>query len=124
VSGSHVIKLPCALRDLDEAAAYIQRVSSPKRAIRFLRAANSTFARLARMPGLGTRYEPHSGVYADLRYFPVTRHRNHVVFYRPVAGGIEVLRVLHGAQDIHRILTEEFGVEDEGGDDQAEQETE
>jgi toxin ParE1/3/4 len=120
VSGSQVIKLPYALRDLDEAAAYIQRVSTPKRAIRFLRAANSSFARLAKMPGLGTRYEPHSPVYAGLRYFPITRHRNHVIFYRPVTGGIEVLRVLHGAQDIHRILSEEFGVEDDGGHNQAE----
>jgi plasmid stabilization system protein ParE len=30
--------------------------------------------------------------------------KRHVIFYRPMAEGIEVLRVLHGARDIDRIL--------------------
>lgn len=77
----------------------------------FLLAADSTFAMLAGMPGMGTRYEPDEPLYADLRYFPITRHRNHLVFYRPFTDGIEVLRVLHGARDIHSILAEEFGGE-------------
>ena len=34
---------------------------------------------------------------ANLRSFPV---RHYVVFYSAVRGGIEVLRVLHGARDI------------------------
>jgi hypothetical protein len=35
------------------------------------------------------------------------------VFYLLTARGIEVIRVLHGARDIHGILAEEFGVEPE-----------
>jgi toxin ParE1/3/4 len=108
VSGQ-VVKRPHALQDLDEAAAYIQDQSGPERAIRFLRAADTTFAQLAGMPGIGTRYEPHEPLFAGLRYFPIARHRKHLVFYRPITDGIEVLRVLHGARDIHNILTEEFG---------------
>src|SRR5439155_11946499 len=91
--------------------------SSPERAIRFLRAAEATFARLAGMPGMGVRYEPHEPIYAGLRFFPITRYRKYLVFYRPTPGGIEVLRVLHGARDIHGILAEEFGVEDDAGDE-------
>ncbi len=34
-----------------------------------------------------------------------------LVFYRPFTDGIEVLRVLGGARDIHSILAEEFGGE-------------
>lgn len=29
---------------------------------------------------------------------------NHLIFYRPVEDGIEVLRVVHGAQDIEAIF--------------------
>jgi toxin ParE1/3/4 len=107
----HVVKLPRALRDLDEAAAYIQRRSTPQRAIRFLRAADTTLAMLAGMPGMGTRYEPDEPIYTGLRYFPITRYRNYLVFYRPAPGGIEVLRVLHGARDVDGIVAEEFGVD-------------
>ncbi len=112
-----VVKRPRAVQDLDEAAAYIQAQSGPQRAIRFLRAADSTFAQLAGMPGIGTRYEPHVPLYGGLRFFPVTRHRKYLVFYRPIAGGIEVLRVLHGARDIDSILVEEFGNDADAGDE-------
>jgi toxin ParE1/3/4 len=63
------------------------------------------------MPGIGTLYEPDEVLYSDLRYFPVSRFRMYLVFYREIPGGIEVLRVLHGARDIQRILAEEFGVD-------------
>jgi len=118
-----VVKRPHALRDLDEAAAYIQERSGPERAIRFLRAADSTFATLAGMPGMGARYEPDEPLYAGLRYFPIARHRKFLVFYRPLPDGIEVLRVLHGARDIAGILTEEFGADTgDDDDDQADEE--
>jgi hypothetical protein len=38
-----------------------------------------------------------------------------VVFYRPVDGGIEVIRVLHGARDIDNILADELGINDDAG---------
>jgi toxin ParE1/3/4 len=114
-----VVKRPHALQDLDEAAAYIQDQSGPERAIRFLRAADSTFAQLAGMPGIGTRYEPHEPLYAGLRYVPITRHRKFLIFYRPLPDGIEVLRVLHGARDIAGIPAEEFDIGDDDSDETA-----
>jgi toxin ParE1/3/4 len=62
------------------------------------------------MPGLGTGYEPGEPIFADLRVAPVSRFKRYLVFYRPLAGGIEVLRVLHGARDVEGLLAEEFGV--------------
>jgi hypothetical protein len=38
-------------------------------------------------------------------------------FYRPVADGIEVVRVLYGARDIDAILVEEFGIEEDASYD-------
>jgi len=103
------VKLPLALQDLDDAAAYIQLHSSPARAIRFLQAADSTIGMLAKMPGLGTSYNRLDPAYAGLRFFPITRHRKYLVFYKPLADGIVVLRVLHGRRSIPEALAEEFG---------------
>jgi toxin ParE1/3/4 len=121
VSG-RVVKLPRALHDLDDAAASIQQRGSPQRAIRFLQAADSTLATLAGMPGLGVEYEPDEPVYTGLRFFPIARHRNYIVFYRPLPDGVEVLRVLHGARDLHSILAEDFGIKQDDGDEDREDE--
>lgn len=108
-----VRKLPLARRDLVDIFYYYARKGTLTTARRFLKQAEATFQRLAGMPGLGTRYEPHEPIYTSVRFFPVSRFRTYVIFYRPIAGGIEVLRVLHGARDIAGILAEDFGVGDE-----------
>jgi toxin ParE1/3/4 len=90
---------------------------------RFLVQAEATMQRLARMPGIGTRYDPDEPLYGKLCYLPISGFAANLVFYRPIPDGIEVLRVLHGARDIPSILTDEFGVE-ENDDDTAEGEGE
>jgi toxin ParE1/3/4 len=42
-----------------------------------------------------------------LRVFPVRGFPKHLIFYRQVADGIELVRVLHGARDVAAILAEE-----------------
>jgi toxin ParE1/3/4 len=59
---------------------------------------------LANGPGIG-RARPE--LHPDLRSFPVGRY---VLLYRPIEGGIEVARVLHGMRDLGRI----FGEGEEG----------
>jgi toxin ParE1/3/4 len=53
---------------------------------------------LADMPGLGPA-RPELG--KGIRSFPVG---NYIIFYRAVDGGIELLRVLHGARNIRKIF--------------------
>jgi plasmid stabilization system protein ParE len=114
---SQVVRRPAAIHDLVTAFRYYAREAGLRVASRIFAEAEATFARL---PGLDTRYEPHEPLYADLRDFPVSRFRAYLVFYLPVPGaGIEVVRVLHGARDIHGILAEEFGIED-AADEEAE----
>jgi toxin ParE1/3/4 len=111
---SVVRQLLGARRDLVAAVAYLAGRSEGA-ARRFRIEAEATFKRLAGMPGMGTPYEPDDPTYADLRYFPVSKFRTYLVFYRPLPDGIEVVRVLHGARDIGGILADDFGVpEDEG----------
>jgi toxin ParE1/3/4 len=87
---------------------------------RFSAEAEATFTRLAGMPGMGTRTRYEHPALTDLRFFPISRYRKFLVFYRPVPDGIEIVRVLHGARDIDRILAEEFGIDEaEGAGEQA-----
>jgi toxin ParE1/3/4 len=116
---SEIIHRPSADRDLLAIFRYYAREGGMRVADRFFAEAEATFARLARMPRIGTPYDPDERLFADLRFFPVSRFRDHLVFYRPIAGGIEVYRVLHGARDIHAILTEEFDIGQEGVKDEA-----
>lgn len=87
---------------------------------RFLAAAETTFRSLAVMPALGTSYPHDHRALAELRYFPLASpFKTYLVFYRPVADGITVVRVLHGARDIRSILAEEFDIDqDTGGEDE------
>jgi len=55
-------------------------------------------ARLAIVPNIG-RARPELG--KDVRSFPV---RKYLLFYRPITGGIELLRVIHGARNLRKIF--------------------
>jgi hypothetical protein len=56
----------------------------------------------------------------EIPHLPLSsRFKKYLVFYRPVADGVEIARVLHGARDIYGILAEEFGIEEDADDDQA-----
>jgi toxin ParE1/3/4 len=99
----NVHRRPAVSQDLVGAIAYLAERSEAA-ARRFRTEAEATFQRLAGMPGLGTRYQPDDPASDELRFFPVSRFSKYLVFYRPVADGIEVVRVLHGARDIGAIL--------------------
>jgi toxin ParE1/3/4 len=99
-----VAKSQQAAWDVLEIAEYLARQSSLAAANRFVNAAQRTMERLARMPGIGNRWEDDDPELANVRVCPISRYRKYLVFYRPIEGGIEVLRILHGARDITTIL--------------------
>ena len=82
-----------ARADLEEIWLFIAQ-DNPEAADRFTRALVSRFPKLASMPHLGREREELA---ARLRGFPVG---NYVIFYRPMDGGVEIIRVLHGARDL------------------------
>jgi toxin ParE1/3/4 len=96
--------LPAADRDLDDQAAYLAQEASLETALRFYDAASVTFGKLARMPGIGQQRESPNPRLAGLRVWRVEGFEKHLIFYRPVNEGIEIVRVLHGARDIDSIL--------------------
>jgi toxin ParE1/3/4 len=94
---------PQALFDIEESAVYIGQ-DAPKAALRFLDAVETTLRLLAENPELGPARDFGRRELAGLRFFPVKGFEKHLVFYRPLEHGIEVLRVLHGARDLGSIL--------------------
>lgn len=56
------------------------------------------------MPTIGAHYEVVNPRLQGLRCARVRRFRNYLVFYRPIEGGIDVIRVLHAPRNIAAIL--------------------
>jgi len=100
------IVLPAARADLLEQFGHLVQ-HSLEAANRFLAAAESAFERLAEMPGMGVRRPLKSPRLEGLRQWPIPGFRHHLIYYRETSDGIEVIRVLHGARDVQRILEEE-----------------
>jgi toxin ParE1/3/4 len=107
-----------ARQDLVEIFRFYAREAGFRVAQRFFAQAEATFARLASIPSMGTVYDHENPAVAELRYFPISRFRNYIVFYRSIADGIEIVRVLHGARDIASILADEFDMDADASDDQ------
>jgi toxin ParE1/3/4 len=95
-----IVKRPRALADLAEIWAHIGD-HSPDHADTFAARIDDTFQLLARHPRMG-RTRPELG--EDLRSFVVGRY---VIFYLPLANGIDIVRVLHGARDTELIFEDQ-----------------
>jgi toxin ParE1/3/4 len=79
-------------------------LDSPSAADWMLDAFAATAHTLADQPHLGrARFDLLADLAPDLRSFPV---KSYILFYRPVAPGIEIVRVLHSARDIKTVLNE------------------
>lgn len=88
---------PEAESDLDEIWWYIAQ-DHPNNADQFLDRIQDRFMALADFPHLGTsRDELKSG----LRSQPVG---NYLIFYFPLADGIDIVRILHGSREVGNLL--------------------
>lgn len=94
---SKILRRPEAETDLIEIWVYIAE-ENPAAADALLESIDDKCATLATSPLMGrTRDELLPGI----RSFPVGHC---VIFYQPIADGIEVVRVLHGARDLPSVL--------------------
>jgi toxin ParE1/3/4 len=98
-----IIVQPAAQRDLAEIADYFAE-RSLKLALRFAREAARAFHQLAAMPEMGGLREFANPGLAGIRVWRLRGFKKYLVYYRARPDGIEVLRVLHAARDIGRIL--------------------
>ena len=73
---------------------------------RFLAAAKKAMELLAWMPEIGSIWESPHPFLSGVRVWPIRKFKNYLIFYRPIVGGIFVLRVLHGARQVDELLRE------------------
>jgi len=92
-----------AIRDLVEYAIYLGE-QSPQAEERFLDAVEQSFARLTEMPEIGGAYETQTPLLAGLRTWGVKGFEKYLIFYRPSADRIDIIRTLQGARDIAAVL--------------------
>lgn len=97
--GARVIRRPLAVADAEECAVYLGRYN-PTLALRFLTALEQTISMLSEFPGIGRNREFRNPEHAGLCSFAVMGFRNHLVFFRPLEDGVEIVRILHGARDL------------------------
>jgi toxin ParE1/3/4 len=98
-----IVIRPEASLDIDRHVAYLSQIESQV-AMRFFDAARQTFAALARMPKIGSIYRSSAEESQEIRRWAVKGFKNHFIFYRLDETRIEILRVLHAAQDLDRVL--------------------
>jgi toxin ParE1/3/4 len=95
---------PRAIRDLDDQADYLAAEAGLETAISFLESAHNTFARLSQQPQAEWRHRFKHGLLRGVRVFRLIEFDKFLVFYRPEAEGIRILRVIHGSQDIDALF--------------------
>jgi toxin ParE1/3/4 len=91
--------------DLDEISFQISQLDA-RAGLRFLAAASRACDFLVEVPEAGGVWPTTNTRFEGIRVWPIRRFKKYLIFYRPVPGGIEVIRVLFGSQD----LTEIFGM--------------
>ena len=95
-----------AEEDLTEAYLYIG-ADSPAAAERLLDAVEVAVQFLFENPGAGRQREFRSPRAQGVRSWVVTGFQTYVIFYRAVGAEMEVVRLVHGARDIPRLLEDE-----------------
>ena len=94
-----------ALRDVEELIDFL-RNRSAEVAQRFVEATNATFEFLAANREVGERCRFSDPRLEGIRVWPVEGFRNHLVYFRPIDDGVQIVRVLHGARDIEALFGE------------------
>ncbi|MBD2597682.1 type II toxin-antitoxin system RelE/ParE family toxin [Nostoc spongiaeforme FACHB-130] len=101
-----IVITPKASLDIDECFAYIAQ-QNPDTALLFFDSVRETFAQLARMPGMGSRYLVENIRLQGLRKWAVKGFKKYLIFYFEKDESINIVRILYAGQDIENILEKE-----------------
>jgi toxin ParE1/3/4 len=101
-----LIKRPIVIQDLIDHATYIS-LDNLDAEDRFLYAAEATFRYLAELPGIGRLSGFSNPKLAQIRQYPIKGFKKYIVFYQIHPEAVEIIRVLHGAQNLEFILDQE-----------------
>lgn len=95
---SDVRRTPRAQRDIEQVVRHISQ-DNLSAAVKWLEDTEAFFLLLAAQPHMGEMIRSR-------RFGNVRRHSrgSYVIYHRPITGGVEVLRILHGARDHQRLI--------------------
>lgn len=97
---------PQARRDIVEQAFYIAE-DNPDAADRFLDFVEQALSAPADMPQMGALRTFNNPGLQGIRMWPIKGFEKHLIFYRHIAGNIEIIRILHTARDTEALLNQE-----------------
>ena len=100
-------KRAIVIQDLITIATYIS-MDNLEAGDRFLYAAEATFQQIAKLPGIGRISGFTHPELMQVRQYPIKGFKNYLIFYRLQVDEIDVMRFLHGAQEIESILSPEI----------------
>jgi len=99
----NVLIRPQAWLDIEEDMAYLQEKAGEDVSVGYYNAVRSALSNLSKQPGLGRRrpeLKP-SGIRSWRVDAPFT---DWLIFYRLIDGGLDIIRVKHGAMDIQKLF--------------------
>jgi toxin ParE1/3/4 len=73
-------------------------------ALRFLLAAHRTFSLLADNPNIGWPSRSKYPALKTVRVFRVAGFEKMLILYRPLAGGVDIVRAVHGSRNLQALL--------------------
>lgn len=79
---------------------------NPDAAERVLEAIERSLRAIAATPGMGRQWESNDPRFEALRVYPVNPYRNYLIFYRVVGRDVHIFRIVHGSQELGRIVDE------------------
>jgi toxin ParE1/3/4 len=102
-----VAKRPIIIQDLITHATYISN-DNLDAGDRFLYAAEATFQQLAQFPTVGKLSGFTHPLLIQVRQYPIKGFKNYLILYQIAPDSIDIIRILHGAQDLQNILATEI----------------
>jgi toxin ParE1/3/4 len=102
-----ITQRPRARIDLLEQFVYFGEEEGIELAERYFSAVDETCTLLVKQPRIGGLYDSGIPELAGLRRISVKGFENYLIFYLPHSGGIDVIRVIHGARDIENLFKAE-----------------
>jgi toxin ParE1/3/4 len=97
---------PTADEDMDREASNIATYAGVEAGLRFYDACEHSFSLLASQPKLGVSRNFGIPVLAEMRMWKPKGFDDYLIFYRPIRGGIEVLKVINGSRDLPILFAE------------------
>lgn len=102
----HIRLRPEVPDDVLQITAYLIDRGAIEPAWRFVDDLPRELAELARMPGKGSIKALRLPGLGTVRTWRVRGFPNHLIYYRQVTDGIEVLMITHGSRNVRRLLRE------------------